>query len=133
MKKNYDLYIAFLTIIIFIFEIIFVRLLFVYKMPRFICLNAIVEKDGLYHLILDNHELKLLNNNEVIYYKNKKIKFNVNQVTKNILSRNNKKYSSVLIEFKIDKKLKKNDVLNIFIRESNNNIIDIFNVIWKGD
>ena len=54
-------------------------------------------------------------------------------MTKNILSRNNKKYSSVLIEFKIDKKLKKNDVLNIFIRESNNNIIDIFNVIWKGD
>ncbi len=129
LKNNYE---KFEVCILIIFIIIFIEFLFIiclYKINLNIykTYNCVVIKDDLVYLFIDKDDLKIFNSNKYIYYKNKKRKFEIIEVQRNIT----KKYHEIVIKFKF--KNKSYDSINISIFKKKIKLIHLFDVIWKED
>lgn len=135
MKKSYEsfgkvlvgfscfLICVFITIIIFSNK----------KVVLYEVFNGVIFNENIVVLVLDNDEIKLFNKNKNLYIKNKKKKFEIIKIDKDILEREGKKYNQVYIKVNISNMYKVNDVVNISIMNKNVSSLKIFNIIWEGD
>ena len=135
MKKSYEsfgkvlvgfscfLICVFITIIIFSNK----------KVVLYEVFNGVIFNKNIVVLVLDNDEIKLFNKNKNLYIKNKKKKFEIIKIDKDILEREGKKYNQVYIKVNISNMYKVNDVVNISIMNKNVSSLKIFNIIWEGD
>lgn len=130
MKNKFeDFYLVILLIVItLVFECIFIITLFNKKINNYEIFNGIVIKDRLVEVLISDNDMTLFNSNSYIYYDNKRIEFEVEEVKRGII----KNYNSVLIKCNTKNK-KVNDVFTFSIFEEKFAIIKIFKIIWKDD
>ena len=84
-------------------------------------------------IIMSKEEREILNKNSYIYVDSLKKKYKIREIRKDVITKNKKKYSEVLIEYKFNKKLKANDVIDIVIKDNKKMIIELFKQLWDGD
>lgn len=135
MKKSYESFgkvlvgFSFFLICVFITIIIFSNK----KVVLYEVFNGVIFNKNIVVLVLDNDEIKLFSKNKNLYIKNKKKKFEIIKIDKDILEREGKKYNQVYIKVNISNMYKVNDVVNISIMNKNVSSLKIFNIIWEGD
>ena len=122
-----------ICIIVFVFEIIFIIILFKQKEYRYEILNGTVMKDNITLLIISSDDKKLIYKNKYIYINDKKIKFRIIEDKGVVIKSNSKKYYEVLIGYKFPQKKKTNDSISISIKKEKYRIIEMFRLIWDGD
>ncbi len=126
MRNNFN------VISIFIIFIINLFVLFIfsynYKIKEYKEFNLIHLNNNKYELIVNKKDLELLNSNKNIYINNKKYRYKIVEVNRNIISRDDKKYNDVKLE--LDKSINEDIVVSyIFYRD--NRLINIFKIIYK--
>ena len=126
MRNNFN------VISIFIIFIIDLFVLFIfsynYKIKEYKEFNLIHLNNNKYELIVNKKDLELLNSNKNIYINNKKYRYKIVEVNRNIISRDDKKYNDVKLE--LDKSINEDIVVSyIFYRD--NRLINIFKIIYK--
>lgn len=135
MKKKYDNFgkvmfgFGFFIISFFVAFIIFIN----QKIILYEVFNGVVFNEDIVVLVLNDDEIKLFNKNRKLYIKNKKMKFEIIKIDKDVLEREGKKYNQVYIKVNISNMYKVNDVVNISIMNKNVSSLKIFNIIWEGD
>lgn len=120
-------------IFIFILEILFIIYLINKKIYSYNRISTIVQSKNIVVTIVSKEERKILYNNSILFYKDKKIKYKIIKDNGIIMERNNKEYYEILLEFKFDKNYKTNDTLIITLRKNKRKLIEIFKLIWDGD
>ncbi len=126
MRNNFN------VISIFIIFIIDLFVLFIfsynYKIKEYKEFNLIHLNNNKYELIVNKKDLELLNSNKNIYINNKKYRYKIIEVNRNIISRDDKKYNDLKLE--LDKSINEDIVVSyIFYRD--NRLINIFKIIYK--
>ena len=126
MRNNFNVISVFILFIIGIF----ILLIFScnYKIKEYKEFNLIHLNTNKYELIVNKKDLELLNNNKVIYINNKKYKYKIIEVNRDIINRDDKKYSEVKVS--LDKSINE-DIIVSYIFYKNNRLIDIFKIIYK--
>ena len=126
MRNNFNVISVFILFIIGIF----ILLIFScnYNIKEYKEFNLIHLNTSKYELIVNKKDLELLNNNKVIYINNKKYKYKIIEVNRDIINRDDKKYSEVKIS--LDKSINE-DIIVSYIFYKNNRLIDIFRIIYK--
>ena len=126
MRNNFNVISVFILFIIGIF----ILLIFScnYKIKEYKEFNLIHLNTNKYELIVNKNDLELLNNNKAIYINNKKYKYKIIEVNRDIINRDDKKYSEVKIS--LDKSINE-DIIVSYIFYKNNRLIDIFRIIYK--
>ena len=82
-----------------------------------------------YELIITKKDLDILYHNKIFYINNKKYKYEIVEVNRDIISRNNSKYSEVIVS--LDKSINE-DVIVSYIFYKKRRLIDIFRIIYKS-
>ena len=135
MKKKYENYgCVVFSFLVFIIMIVFV--LFFLGNKRIILFKSfsgVVFSVNCLVLILNDSQLKLFQKNKTIYIENKKKKFKIKKIEKNILERDGEKYNQVFFEVNFTDLYKVNDVLNVSVMENNVRSLYIFRIIWGSD
>ena len=126
MRNNFN------VISIFIIFIIGLFILFIfsynYKIKEYKEFNLIHLNNNKYELIVNKNDLRLLTNNKTIYINNKKYKYKIIEVNRDVIDREKIKYSEVKIS--LDKSINK-DIIVSYVFYKNNRLIDIFGIIYK--
>lgn len=127
LKSNYEKFYGsmFIMFIIFILEVLLTICLFKISINIYKTYSCVVIKDDLVYLFIEKDDLKLFNSNNYIYYKNRKCKYEIIEVNRNVL----KSYHEIVIKFKF--KNKSYDSINISIFKKKIKLIHLFDVIWK--
>lgn len=120
-------------ILIFLLELVFIVYLIDNKIYSYKTISTIVQNKNIVTTIVSKEERKILYNNSILFYKDKKIKYKIIEDNGIIMERNNKEYYEILLEFKFDKNYKTNDTLVITLRKNKKKLIEIFKLIWDGD
>lgn len=133
-KRNYEnnILILFLAIILFIFEIIFILILFLKKEYNYIKLTGIVMKDNVLIVVVSKNEKTYFHNNFFLYLEGKKKRFKIIEDRGAIMSHNKKKYHELLINVDFNKKYKANDTISLSIKTKKKRLIEIFKIIGEG-
>lgn len=133
-KRNYEnnILILFLAIILFIFEIIFILILFLKKEYNHIKLTGIVMKDNVLIVVVSKNEKTYFHNNSFLYLEGKKKRFKIIEDRGAIMSHNKKKYHELLINVDFNKKYKANDTISLSIKTKKKRLIEIFKIIGEG-
>lgn len=133
-KRNYEnnILILFLAIILFIFEIIFILILFLKKEYNYIKLTGIVMKDNVLIVVVSKNEKTYFHNNSFLYLEGKKKRFKIIEDRGAIMSHNKKKYHELLINVDFNKKYKANDTISLSIKTKKKRLIEIFKIIGEG-
>ncbi len=132
--KNYENRFAFyilvllflISFLIFISYLIFNRH-FCYKTYTGIVSNKSVV------IMIENSEIKYFYQNATLINEAKKKKFTIKKIYKNILKKDKVNYTQVIIEFKLPKETKDNDVVGISLRKEKERLINIFKIITKEE
>ena len=126
MRNNFN------VISIFIIFIIGLFILFIfsynYKIKEYKEFNLIHLNNNKYELIVNKNDLRLLTNNKTIYINNKKYKYKIIEVNRDVIDREKIKYSEIKIS--LDKSINK-DIIVSYVFYKNNRLIDIFGIIYK--
>ncbi|MBR2711858.1 MAG: hypothetical protein IKE89_05230 [Bacilli bacterium] len=126
MRNNFN------VISIFIIFIIGLFILFIfsynYKIKEYKEFNLIHLNNNKYELIVNINDLRLLTNNKTIYINNKKYKYKIIEVNRDVIDREKIKYNEVKIS--LDKSINE-DIIVSYIFYKNNRLIDIFGIIYK--
>ena len=126
MRNNFN------VISIFIIFIIGLFILFIfsynYKIKEYKEFNLIHLNNNKYELIVNKNDLRLLTNNKTIYINNKKYRYKIIEVNRDVIDREKIKYSEVKIS--LDKSINK-DIIVSYVFYKNNRLIDIFGIIYK--
>lgn len=135
MKKNYEkiqgLYFAiFLFIII---EIVICYLYFHKQYRTYTNLTSIVITNNYIKAYVDSNSLQELKQSKYFYVDNKKIKYDLINIEKNILKKGKIPFHEVMIKFNIPKKYKDNDTIYISIYSKKKGIYTIFKKCWESD
>ena len=132
MKSNYEskkiIYVF--MVIIFLFFIICIIYLFGRKISLYKVFNSVVVKENLVVLVVSNNDLDLFYSNSYIFINDKKIKFKIVKVNKNIIERDNDLYSEIYLKFKFNKKREK-DIIELSIFDRKIYSFKMFEVIWR--
>ena len=133
MKKKYEKneLILFFSIMFFILIIIVFIFLWYKKISVYKIFSGVVYKDNVLEVIVSEDDLKLFFKNNVIYIEDKSYKLDILKVNKNILKREEMKYSSVFINIEFTDMYKLNDVIMLSIRDKGVRLIEIFKIIWE--
>ncbi len=123
--------IFFVVFLLTVVEILFFVLLYVQKMAVYENFQAVVRKDDVVTLVVDQEQLMLFRKNDYMYVNDRRVKFSVIKTLRNVLERKNIKYHEIYIKFSFDNK-KENDVIDISIEKEKIRGIEIFKVIMKG-
>ncbi len=126
MKNNFNVISIFIIFIIGLFILLIISCN--YKIKEYKEFNLIHLNNNKYELIVNKKDLELLNNNKVIYINNRKYRYKIIEVNRNIMKRDDKKYSEVKIS--LDKSINE-DIIVSYIFYKNNRLIDIFRIIYK--
>ncbi len=126
MKNNFNVISIFIIFIIGLFILLIISCN--YKIKEYKEFNLIHLNNNKYELIVNKKDLELLNNNKVIYINNRKYRYKIIEVNRDIIKRDDKKYSEVKIS--LDKSINE-DIIVSYIFYKNNRLIDIFRIIYK--
>ena len=126
MRNNFNVISIFILFIIGLFILLIISCN--YKIKEYKEFNLIHLNNKKYELIVNKKDLELLNNNKVIYINNRKYKYKIIEVNRDIIKRDDKKYSEVKIS--LDKSINE-DIIVSYIFYKNNRLIDIFKIIYK--
>lgn len=126
MKNNFNVISIFIIFIIGLFILLIISCN--YKIKEYKEFNLIHLNNNKYELIVNRKDLELLNNNKVIYINNRKYRYKIIEVNRDIIKRDDKKYSEVKIS--LDKSINE-DIIVSYIFYKNNRLIDIFRIIYK--
>ena len=127
-KKVKLLYLIGSFILIILFSCIVI--LFNKKIIKYRVFDGIIFSDSLVVLMVDSNDLDLFYTNSYVFINNKKIKFELYKVDKDILKRDNKYYSEIYLKMDFNK-YKENDVLKISILDEKIYSYRLFDVIWR--
>lgn len=94
-------------------------------------LSGRIRKKNIVEVMIDTKHINILYQNNSVYINDKKTKFSIVEVSRDILKQSNTKYSLVLIEVKVDGI--ENDFVTLTFLDKKINLWKIFNVIWKGE
>ena len=126
MRNNFN------VISIFIIFIIGLFILFIfsynYKIKEYKEFNLIHLNNNKYELIVNKNDLRLLTNNKTIYINNKKYRYKIIEVNRDVIDREKIKYNEVKIS--LDKSINE-DIIVSYVFYKNNRLIDIFKIIYK--
>lgn len=125
--------ITIIIVLVIIIESIFLTFLINNKIYCYEQMTTIVLKDNIVMLVASKKEKELLYKNAKLFLKDKKVKYKIIEDKGVVITRNNKKYYEVLLEFKFDKKYKSNDTITVSLQEEKIKLIKIFKLIWDGD
>ncbi|CCY79441.1 unknown [Mycoplasma sp. CAG:877] len=81
--------------------------------------------------MIDSRKLDILYKNRSVYIDDKKYKFSISDITKDVLTNKKTKYSLVLIEVKYEGY--DNDYLRLVFNDKKISLSEIFKIIWEGD
>ena len=126
MKNNFNVISIFIMFIIGLFILLIISCN--YKIKEYKEFNLIHLNTNKYELIVNKNDLELLNNNKAIYINNRKYRYKIIEVNRDIIKRDDKKYSEVKIS--LDKSINE-DIIVSYIFYKNNRLIDIFRIIYK--
>ena len=126
MRNNFNVISIFVLFIIGLIILLIISCN--YKIKEYKEFNLIHLNNNKYELIVNKKDLELLNNNKVIYINNRKYKYKIIEVNRDIIKRDDKKYSEVKIS--LDKSINE-DIIVSYIFYKNNRLIDIFKIIYK--
>ena len=95
-------------------------------------INSIVVKNNLIEVIVTDSELKTIYNNKYLYINKEKKKIKLEKINKRVIKRNNNYYHSVLINTKLNSKVKENDTIKLLFFNGKITVLKMIKVIWKG-
>lgn len=125
--------ITIIIILVFFAELFFLTYLINNKINSYVQMNTIVLKKDVAMLVASKKEKELLYKNAKLFLKDRRVKYKIIEDKGVVITKNNKKYYEVLLEFKFDKKYKSNDTITVSLQEEKIKLIKIFKLIWDGD
>lgn len=117
----------------FIFELVFLIILFESKEYKYEKLTTTVVKKDLVLLVVSKDTKQILYKNKYLYLNDKKKKYRIVEERKSVIRQGKKKYYELLISYKFDKNYKSSDIMSISIKNEKYRMIEIFKLIWDGD
>ena len=118
-------------LIIFLIILISIIVLLTIKTNKYFKISGIVIKDNLIFVIVNKDERKIIYSDKVLYFNNKRYKYNIVEDRGIVMKKNNENYYQLVLEFKL-KNMKANDVVEIVFTKERMRLIEIFKIIWEG-
>lgn len=135
MKKNYEkkqlLY--FIIIVFLFFQMIICSLYLKEEYRTYKSISAIVITDHYIKTYVDNQSLQKLKQSKYFYVDNKRLKYEIINIEKNVLKKDKTSFHEVMIKFQIPKKYKDNDTFRISIYSNKKKIYTIFKKSWESE
>lgn len=131
--RNYERkeLITFFIVLLVLIEIIVVISLCTIKIDKLFKINGVVVKDNLVLIVVSSSEREIIYSNKVLFFNNRKYKFEIVEDRGVVMKKRNNKYYQLLLKFPFNDK-SANDILEIvFIREKMR-LIEMFKIIWEG-
>ena len=131
--RNYERkdLIIFLINLLLGFELISIIVLLTIKTNKYFKISGIVIKDNLIFVIVNKDERRIVYSDKVLYYNNKRYKYNIVEDRGIVMKKSNENYYQLVLEFKL-KNMKANDVVEIVFTKERMRLIEIFKIIWEG-
>ena len=124
-------FIAFLVVLLFVLLIGLGFYTWFKRINSYVILEGRVRKSNYIELMIDSRKLDILYKNRSVYIDDKKYKFSISDITKDVLTNKKTKYSLVLIEVKYEGY--DNDYLRLVFNDKKISLSEIFKIIWEGD
>lgn len=124
-------FIAFLVFLLFVLLIGLGFYTWFKRINSYVILEGRVRKSHYIELMIDSRKLDILYKNRSVYIDDKKYKFSISDITKDVLTNKKTKYSLVLIEVKYEGY--DNDYLRLVFNDKKISLSEIFKIIWEGD
>ena len=135
MKKSYEKFrlIFFIVVIFILFEIVTVGTFYSKKYRDYKILNTIVVTGNYTKSYLDSKEYNLVKSNNYLYIDDKKTKYEIIDVKKNVLRQDNRWYHEILFKIKFSSRYKDNDTVSISVYNHKEFLFNIFKKCWEDD
>lgn len=124
-------FITFLVILLFVLLIVLGFYTWFRRINSYIILEGRVRKKYYIELMVDSRKLDVLYKNGSVFIDDKKYRFSISDITKDVLTNKKIKYSLVLIEVKYEGY--DNDYLRLVFNDKKISLSEIFKIIWEGD
>ena len=124
-------FIIFLVVLLFVLLIGLGFYTWFKKINRYVILEGRIRKRYYIELMIDSRRLDILYKNRSVYIDDKKYRFSISDITKDVLTNKKIKYSLVLIEVKYEGY--DNDYLRLVFNDKRISLKEIFKIIWEGD
>ena len=135
MKKNYEK-IGLIIFVVFIFifiEIIVISVFYSKKYRNYKVLSTIVVTSNYTKSYLDSNDYKMIRSGNYLYLDNKKMKYEIIDVKKNVLKQQDKWYHEVLLKIKYPNNYNYNDTITISVYNRKEFLFNIFRKCWEDD
>lgn len=132
MKKNYEKnqLIISMSFIFLILCSIFVVNIFTYRYRNYKVLNSVLITKDYIKLVVTDEDLKKLKGSNYIFIDDKKVKFKIIEIVRNVLKKE-KNYHEVVINTNTNKRYHDEDYIKITIYDDREKLINIFKSCWK--
>lgn len=124
-------FITFLVVLLFVLLIGLGFYTWFKRINSYVILEGRVRNSHYIELMIDSRKLDILYKNRSVYIDDKKYKFSISDITKDVLTNKKTKYSLVLIEVKYEGY--DNDYLRLVFNDKKISLSEIFKIIWEGD
>ena len=124
-------FITFLVILLFVLLIVLGFYTWFRRINSYVILEGRVRKKYYIELVDDSRKLDVLYKNGSVFIDDKKYRFSISDITKDVLTNKKIKYSLVLIEVKYGGY--DNDYLRLVFNDKKISLSEIFKIIWEGD
>lgn len=124
-------FITFLVILLFVLLIVLGFYTWFRRINSYVILEGRVRKKYYIELMVDSRKLDVLYKNGSVFIDDKKHRFSISDITKDVLTNKKIKYSLVLIEVKYEGY--DNDYLRLVFNDKKISLSEIFKIIWEGD
>ncbi|MBQ6497445.1 MAG: hypothetical protein IJI58_01880 [Bacilli bacterium] len=131
--RNYEKkYLIILLMVLLLFsEILIVITLSIIKVEEYSKITGVVIKDNLVLIVVDKNERKTIYSNKILFFNNKKSKYQIIEDRGIVMTKNKKDYYQLVLKFSFKNK-KVNDVLEMVFIKGRIHLINIFKIIWEG-
>lgn len=124
-------FITFLVILLFVLLIVLGFYTWFRRINSYVILEGRVRKKYYIELMVDSRKLDVLYKNGSVFIDDKKYRFSISDITKDVFTNKKIKYSLVLIEVKYEGY--DNDYLRLVFNDKKISLSEIFKIIWEGD
>lgn len=131
MNYEKNKFITFLVILLFVLLIVLGFYTWFRRINSYVILEGRVRKKYYIELMVDSGKLDVLYKNGSVFIDDKKYRFGISDITKDVLTNKKIKYSLVLIEVKYEGY--DNDYLRLVFNDKKISLSEIFKIIWEGD
>ncbi len=131
MNYEKNKFITFLVILLFVLLIVLGFYTWFRRINSYVILEGRVRKKYYIELMVDSRKLDVLYKNGSVFIDDKKYRFSISDITKDVLTNKKIKYSLVLIEVKYGGY--DNDYLRLVFNDKKISLSEIFKIIWEGD